>query len=175
MKNQDMSANSKPVGPMMNNWVSQHLAEPLEIRTSIFHLVLGVFLGLFFLILGVGAIVNLFNEFGLSPLPLLICLGGIGLVLLFYFMWQRGKKMILKTISPAGVFTRGGQRFDWSHYIGVKYLLMRTRRGGPIKVWTVELVFENGKASFGPGGMKEADRIMEFIYSLPGEHIETDR
>jgi hypothetical protein len=175
MTNQNIANNTQPIGTMMNTWISQNLNEPLEIRTRNLHFGLGIFLAVFFLILGGGGIVNLFKTYGLSDVSLLGCLGIVGIVLLFYFLWTRQKKIIPKTIAREGVFTRDGRKLNWADFIRTEYMLVRTGTFGPIQVWWVELIFTNGKVQFSPARSKNAGEIMDFIYSLPGEHIQQSR
>ena len=159
----------------MNTWISQHLREPLEIRTRNLQLGAGIFLALILLLFFAGGIYALFSTYGLSSESLLACLGIIAVVLFFYFLWTRQKKIIPKTIAPAGVFTSDGGKLDWADFIRTEYLLVRTSTFGPVQVYWVELIFSNGKVQLSPIRIKNADKIMDFIYSLPGEHIQQNR
>ncbi|MDT4967340.1 MAG: hypothetical protein QOJ64_2077 [Acidobacteriota bacterium] len=170
-----VATGGKPTGDVMNQWVSQHLPQPLEIRGRTLHYVLSIFLGLFFLILGVGALTQLFTLYGFSAFSIMISLGSIGLVLLLHFLGQREQKKTVKTIASSGVVTRGGRTFEWPRFTGVKFITIQARHGRRKQVHRVELMFEDGSSRFGPGGARNAEEIMKFIHSLPGDHIESNR
>ena len=149
-----------------DDWPSVVLARPVKVHYRRLHSILFVFLVIFFL--GMSLIILAANGFTGAGV-LIVALNVILLLVLYYFM-SKGRKRAACLFDSSGVTRGDGQRFSWSEFEGVDYLMAVKPPSGEEYLWRIELAFTSGEAWIIPQRVNNLDEINEVVNRLPCEH-----
>lgn len=143
----------------------------LEVKASKMQFALVILLGLFFIPMGLGGVLNgLLRGFNIVPL-------GIGLMCLLMFgvlVWLilRAHRKSVKYLSEEGLVRNDGRSFSWSelHRVVNK---VRVRPAGRKTIWRTEIRFKNGESAWViPMKVSNYAEVIPLVDSLPCEHTE---
>ena len=155
----------------MDAWVRQNLATPIEVRIkstqyvaiTVLVIMFGAPAAVMFVLGATGAGGGRYSGGPMAGgLIVMLVLVGVCYLLL------RSLKKMPKTFDSSGVILKNGRLFRWDEFIGVNYNYIDTRSGP--SVFVAWLLFNDGKVSIAPRGIKEPEKTMALIESLPGEH-----
>ena len=149
-----------------DKWPSVVIARPVKVHYSRLHSILFAFLMIFFL--GISLIILAANGF--TGAGVLIVALNVILVFVLYGIMSRGRKRAAFLFDSSGVTRGDGQRFSWSEFEGVDYLMAVKPPSGEEYLWRIELAFTGGKAWIIPQRVNNLDEINEVVNRLPGEH-----
>jgi len=147
-------------------------AKPLKVKTSKVQFALLVFLGFFFLPIGLGSFYKAaFSGFPMVPTVVsLLCFGCFAMVA---WLVMRGQKHLPKVIDSDGITRRDGQRFNWSHLKNVEHQYHYGKVNPTQKlIWRIEIRFENGTVWLIPLKIVNFREVYDLVSALPCEHLE---
>jgi hypothetical protein len=145
----------------------------LEVKASKTTFVLVILLGLFFIPLGLGNLLNgLLKGFN-------IALFGIGLMCLILFgvvVWLilRGHGKSVKYFSDKGLVRNDGRSYAWADLSRVVDQFRITSLAHNTKtIWRTEIQFRNGESAWLiPTKISNYREVSEYVRNLPCEHTE---
>ncbi len=150
----------------MSRWASVALARPIKIHFKRSYSILFASVIVFFI--GISLFVIVVNGFTTTSVLILI----LNVIMLFtlYYMVSRAQRKSASLFDSSGVTRRDGQRFSWSEFNGVDYVMAIRRRSGEEYLWRIELAFSSDNAWITPQRIENLDEINNFVERLPGTH-----
>ncbi len=145
----------------------------LEVKADKTAFVLAILLGLFFIPVGLGSLLNgLLGGFNIVPF-------GIGLMCLILFgvvVWLilRGHSKSVKYFSDEGLVRNDGRSFAWADLSRVVNQFRISSIAHNTKlIWRTEILFRNGESAWLiPTKISNYREVSEFVRNLPCEHTE---
>jgi hypothetical protein len=145
----------------------------LDVKVDKLSSILIIVLGLFFVPLGIGSLVNgLIN--GLKVVPLVI--GLMSLVAYSSVVWvvRRGHLKSVKHFSETGIQRQDGRSFSWSELDRV-ITQVRTGPDGRKVIWRTEIQFKSGESAWLiPNKVSNFVEVSRYVGQLPCEHAEVN-
>lgn len=143
----------------------------LDVKASKLPLVLSILLGLFFVPMGVGLLLNgLFSGMNVVPVVLgLMLLVLFGLVVLLV---RRGQVRSVNHFSEDGVTRNDGRKFVWSDLVRIEDQIQVSPAGRKV-IWRTEIQFNNGESAWLiPSKVANYAEVRDYVNRLPCEHVE---
>lgn len=178
MKRSVITSTGKPSREAMDAWVRQNLATPIKVRTHWAQYAAIIALVIMFVV--PAAVVLVFQTtwaftgsryysdgYFAGGLIVMLVMGGVCYLLLHL------ERKAPKTFDISGVILKNGRLFRWDEFIGVNYSYIDGRLG-VVVLFVAFLLFDDGKVSIAPRGLKEGWKIIALIESLPGERTMED-